>query len=98
MERHTVLMSSDEMARTLDRLAYQILERRGDSPDLALIGIQRRGADIALRLAAILGQRLQRAIPCGALDIALYRDDWTSAAVQPSIGPTSISFGPYLTS
>lgn len=92
MERHTVLMTAEEMARTLDRLAYQILEKRGDSPDLALIGIQRRGADIAGRLATILGQRLQRAVPCGALDIALYRDDWTSVGVRPSIGPTNIAF------
>ena len=92
MDRHTVLMNAEEMARTLDRLAYQILEKRGDSPDLALIGIQRRGADIAKRLAAILSQRLERPIPCGALDIALYRDDWTSVGVRPSVGPTNISF------
>ncbi len=92
MERYTVLMTADEMARTLDRLAYQILEKRGDSPDLALVGIQRRGADIAARLASILSDRLQRSVPCGALDIALYRDDWTSVGVRPSIGPTTIAF------
>lgn len=92
MERHTVLMTAEEMARTLDRLAYQVLEKRGDSPDLAVVGIQRRGADIAMRLAAILGQRLQRSVPCGALDIALYRDDWTSVGVYPSVGPTNIPF------
>lgn len=92
MERQTVLMNTEEMSRTLDRLAYQILEKRGDSPDLALIGIQRRGADLAQRLAATLSQRLQRAVPCGALDIALYRDDWTSVGVRPSVGPTNIAF------
>lgn len=92
MDRQTVLMNAEEIARTLDRLAYQILERRGDSPDLCLVGIQRRGADIAARLAAILSQRLQRDVPCGALDIALYRDDWTANGAQPSVGPTSIPF------
>ena len=92
MERQTVLMNAEEMSRTLDRLAYQILEKRGDSPDLALVGIQRRGADLAMRLAAILSQRLQRSIPCGALDIALYRDDWTSVGVRPAVGPTKIPF------
>ncbi len=92
MERYTVLMTADEMARTLDRLAYQILEKRGDSPDLALVGIQRRGADLAARLARILSERLQRSVPCGALDIALYRDDWTSVGVRPSVGPTNIAF------
>lgn len=92
MERQTILMNAEEIARTLDRLAYQILEKRGDSPDLALIGIQRRGADIAVRIAAILKARLQRDIPCGALDITLYRDDWTSVGVRPAVGPTTISF------
>ncbi len=92
MERPTVLMNAEEMARTLDRLAYQILEKRGDSPDLALVGIQRRGADLAVRLAETLGQRLRRPIPCGALDITLYRDDWTSVGVRPTVGPTSIAF------
>ncbi|MCC8194672.1 MAG: bifunctional pyr operon transcriptional regulator/uracil phosphoribosyltransferase, partial [Deltaproteobacteria bacterium] len=70
MESPTVLMNAEEMARTLDRLAYQILEKRGDSPDLALIGIQRRGADLANRITAILQKQLRRDIPCGALDIA----------------------------
>lgn len=92
MDRHTVLMNAEEMARTLDRLAYQVMEKRGDSSDLALIGIQRRGADIAKRLAAILGQRFGHPVPCGALDIALYRDDWTSVGARPAVGPTNIPF------
>ena len=92
MERPTVLMNAEEMARTLDRLAYQILEKCGDSPDLALIGIQRRGAAIAMRLTKILKERLKRDIPCGALDITLYRDDWTSVGMRPTVGPTNISF------
>lgn len=92
MERQTVLMNAEEIARTLDRLAYQIIEKRGGSTDLALVGIQRRGADLANRLAEILKNRLQREIPCGALDITLYRDDWTSVGVRPTVGPTNIPF------
>ena len=92
MENPTVLMKAEEIARTLDRLAFQILEKRGTSPDLALIGIQRRGADLAARIAAILSTQLQRAIPCGALDITLYRDDWTSVGVRPTVGSTKIQF------
>lgn len=88
----TVLMNAEEMARTLERLAFQILEKRGDSPDLALIGIQRRGADIAARLASILKAKLKRELPCGALDITLYRDDWTSVGTRPTVGPTNIPF------
>ncbi len=92
MDRHTVLMNADEVARTLDRLAYQIIERRSASRSLALVGIQRRGVTLAGRLAAILGQKLGHTVPCGALDITLYRDDWTSVGVKPAVGPTKISF------
>ena len=92
MENPTVLMSAEKMARTLDRIAFQILEKRGASPDLALIGIQRRGADLAARIAAILSKQMQREIPCGALDITLYRDDWTCVGVRPTVGTTKISF------
>lgn len=92
MERPTVLMNAEEMTRTLERLAFQILEKRGDSPDLALVGIQRRGVDIAARLAAVLKEKLKREVPCGALDITLYRDDWTSEGLRPTVGPTNIPF------
>ena len=92
MERHTVLMTADEMTRTLDRLASQVIEKHGDCSNLAIIGIQRRGADIAARLAVLLERLASRPMPCGALDIALYRDDWTSVAVRPAVGPTKISF------
>jgi len=92
MERHTILMTADEIARTIDRLASQVIEKNGDCSNLAIIGIQRRGADIANRLTALLGQRLNRPIPCGALDIALYRDDWTSVGIHPFVGPTKMPF------
>lgn len=80
------------MARTLDRLASEITERRGDNEKLAIIGIQRRGADLAQRLKDLLDERLGRKIPLGKLDINLYRDDWTNLTRQPSINCTEIPF------
>lgn len=92
MDAKVSLMNAEEMARTLNRLAYQILEKHGDCRNLALIGIQRRGADLAQRVTRILSEKLGRPVPCGALDIALYRDDWTKARAHPSVGPTTIPF------
>lgn len=86
----TVLLSRDDMARTLERLAYEVLERRHGSDQLLLVGIQRRGADLARRLARILGERLGCEIPLGTLDINLYRDDWTSLSAMPALGASSI--------
>ena len=85
-------MTSDEVARTLDRLAFQVIEKQGKAKNLALVGIQRRGVDLAKRLAAVLEKKLGVTVPCGALDITLYRDDWTRMGGKPAVGPTTIPF------
>lgn len=89
---NVTLMTREDMARTLERLACQVLERHGadDAGGLLLVGIRRRGVDLARRLARILGDRLGREIPLGTLDINLYRDDWTSLAAMPALGASSI--------
>lgn len=86
------ILNRKEIARTLDRLASEIVERRGEDEDLALVGVQRRGADLAERLQGLLSDKLERRIPLGKLDINLYRDDWTTLDIQPSINCTEIPF------
>lgn len=88
----TTLLHADEMARTLERLASEIIERHGSCDKIALLGIQRRGADLARRLEALLNARLSRIIPFGTLDINLYRDDWTVLFGKPAIGESTIPF------
>lgn len=88
----TTLLHADEMARTLERLASEIIERHGSCDKIALLGIQRRGADLARRLEALLNARLSRTIPFGTLDINLYRDDWTVLFGKPAIGESTIPF------
>ena len=41
------LLSAEEMDRTLQRLAHEIVEKSGGTTDLALIGIHRRGVPLA---------------------------------------------------
>lgn len=85
-----VLMNANEIARSLERLAYQIIEKHGDVDSILLIGIQRRGVDISKRLAEILEKKTQQSVSMGTLDINLYRDDWTSLASIPAITSSSI--------
>ncbi len=85
-----ILLHKDEMTRMLERLAYQVLEKHGDCASVMLVGIQRRGADLARRLAALLSARVRRPVALGTLDINLYRDDWTSLAGKPQIGESNI--------
>lgn len=88
----TVILDHDVMGRTIERLAYQVLERHGDCSSLVLVGIRRRGVDLAGRLGKVLADRLGCAPPEGALDINLYRDDWTTLSGKPAIGQSSMPF------
>lgn len=83
-------MDADDMRRALVRIAHEILEKNKGADDIALVGIRRRGAPLADRLAEAL-QRIENvSVPVGTLDIALYRDD--IALRQPVVGPTAIPF------
>lgn len=92
MSKANMVVAAEEMAAIIDNLAQQVLERHGAGKDLAIIGIQRRGVDLALRLKNILDERLGQNIPLGKLDINLYRDDWSDLTVQPIINCTEIPF------
>lgn len=92
MQDKIVVANAEEIKRTVERLAYEILERKGKCQNLALLGIQRRGVVIASRIKTILEKRLSHEVPFGELDINLYRDDWTTLDSKPVIGPTKIPF------
>ncbi len=85
-----VLVQQDEMSRILERLTSQIVEVHGNCEQVMLVGIQRRGVDIAKRLQELLQKRIGADIAFGSLDINLYRDDWTSLVSTPYIGQSSI--------
>lgn len=86
------IIDSAEMGQMLLELARQIKERHPAVEDLTLVGIQRRGVDIANRLARILGLN---PAATGRLDINLYRDDWTRIkGGAPHIGSSSLPLSP----
>ena len=86
------LMSAEDIERVLDSLADTLIERHGDCRNLALVGIQRRGVNIAEALRARLSGKLETPVFSGSLDITLYRDDWTTKGPKPSVGETRIRF------
>ena len=48
------LLSAEEIGRTLQRLAHEIVEKSGGTKDLALIGVRRRGVPLSQRIAATI--------------------------------------------
>lgn len=88
------LLTPQELGRTVDRLASQVLEGVGDSRELVLLGIPTRG----VALAAVLASRLQAScghpIDCGSLDPTFHRDDLERVGtrlVQPTDLPVSLN-------
>lgn len=86
------IMDEEAIRRTLTRMAHEIVERNKDTGRLALVGIRRRGVPLARRLAESIQAIEGRRVHVGVLDITLYRDDLTTIAHQPVVGPTEIPF------
>jgi pyrimidine operon attenuation protein/uracil phosphoribosyltransferase len=87
-------MDADRIARSLARIAHEIVERSRGLDELALVGIRTRGAPIARRIAALIKDISGHEIPTGALDITLYRDDLMRHPIgaQPVVRSSDIPF------
>ena len=87
-------MAADQIARSVTRIAHEIVERNRTLDDLALVGIRTRGVPIARRLSSVLHDITGVAVPTGVLDITLYRDDLMRHPVgpQPVLRKTEIEF------
>lgn len=88
MDSARTVLDDGDITRAIRRIAHEIVESAKGSESLVLLGIPTRGAFLARRIAdAIAG--IDDVVPCGALDITLYRDDLRLRAVRP-LEPTSI--------
>ncbi len=85
-----VLLDERAVARTLGRMADEIVELNEGTDGLVIVGIQRRGVQLAQRIVAQIAERESATIPSGALDITLYRDDLQTVGPRPVVGPTDL--------
>ncbi len=69
-----VLQAAD-VARVIDRMAHELLEKTRGAADVVLLGIPTRGTTLARRLADRVEAFAGLRVPTGSLDITLYRDD-----------------------
>ena len=74
-----VVLDAADLRRTLVRIAHEVIEKNpvpeGGEPPLAIVGIHTRGAVLARRLHALIGELSGAEIPIGDVDISFYRDD-----------------------
>lgn len=92
MQIKSQVMDEESIARSLRRLAHEIVERNKGTKNLALVGIRDRGDVLAKRLIKTIQELEDAELPLGILDITLYRDDFQSLAEQPLLQETDIPF------
>ena len=86
------LLDARAMARAVKRMADEIVELNAGTEGLIIVGIQRRGVQIAERIARAVGAAEGVEVPLGALDITLYRDDLRRQATR-ALGRTELPTG-----
>lgn len=89
-----VVLTAPDMRRAISRMAHEIVEHNGGVEGLVLVGLQTRGVPLAHRLQQAVESFEHARVPCGELDITLYRDDLFTGRVlelQQTSFPTDIT-------
>lgn len=87
-----VILSSQQVELTINRLCHQLIENHSDFSNTILIGLQPRGINVVARLKAQLEEILKKEIVCGNLDITFYRDDFRRREKPLIPSATNINF------
>ena len=86
-------MDEQAVRRAVARMARELVEQNEGPSDLALLGIQRRGVQIAHLIQAEVERAEGVAPPVGTLDITLYRDDLMAIGPRPVVGESVLPAG-----
>jgi len=89
---NNIIMSAQDIERSISRLAMEIVEKNRQVENLALIGIHTGGVFLAQRIHRYIQETEKVNLPIGSLDITLYRDDWSLISLNPIVKKTDISF------
>lgn len=83
-ENAAVIMTEDDINRTVTRLSHEILERNKGSEDLVIVGIITRGVALGKRISEKINEIEKTEVSHGDLDITLYRDDYDTVVKTPT--------------
>jgi pyrimidine operon attenuation protein / uracil phosphoribosyltransferase len=87
-----VILSKSVFHRTIRRISSEVVEKYKNLENLAIIGIQTRGANLATYISNEIKQLEQYTIPVGSLNISLYRDDIDNIKSQPALKASNFPF------
>lgn len=75
MSNNKKIMDAETIRRAINRIAQEIVEWNSGAKDIVIVGLYTHGVYVGERLAATLKKSEGHDIPCGSMDITLYRDD-----------------------
>ena len=84
------LMDESAVRRALSRMAREVTELTGGTKGLVLMGIHRRGDEIARMLHDEIEKAEGAPVALGSLDITMYRDDLGRSGPRPLLGESTI--------
>jgi len=84
------VMDDTAVRRAVARMAREIIEKSGGTEGLAVMGIHRRGIQIAELLREEIRTAEGMDVPAGSIDISLYRDDLEEIGPRPIIGGSEL--------
>ena len=70
-----ILVDENQFLRTISRISHEIIEKHQTLDNLVIVGIKRRGAEIAELIRQKIMALTQVDVPSFDLDITFYRDD-----------------------
>ena len=88
--KQQIVLDARAFDRTVRRMADEIVELNNGTDNLVIVGIQRRGVQLAAQIVSTIAEREKADVPQGALDITLYRDDLQTVGPRPLVGQTRI--------
>ena len=89
-EKRFHVMDEADVRREVGRLAREIVERNGGVDDLVLMGVQRRGTQIASLIRDEIEAATEKRVATGSIDITLYRDDLGTIGPRPVVGESEL--------
>nr|WP_314171200.1 bifunctional pyr operon transcriptional regulator/uracil phosphoribosyltransferase PyrR [uncultured Aggregatibacter sp.] len=80
-----IIVDENQFLRTISRISHEIIEKHQTLDNLVIVGIKRRGAEIAELIRQKIMALTQVDVPSFDLDITFYRDDLS--LIEEEISP-----------
>jgi pyrimidine operon attenuation protein/uracil phosphoribosyltransferase len=87
------VMDEADVRREIARMAREIVERNEGVLDLVIMGVHRRGTQIADLLLGEIEKVANGPVSSGSIDITLYRDDLGTIGPRPLVGESELPAG-----